>query len=56
MSMYIGYYVEPTNKLHESIVEGTQVICNYIHCTYIENFDSIEDAKEAAEIHQESNE
>lgn len=53
MSMYIGYYVEPTTPVHETIVDGTEVQCNFMRCTYVEKFDSIEDAEDAARIHEE---
>lgn len=50
--MYIGLYTEPIIT-HESIINGMEVSCNYLFCTYIERFDSIEDAEIAAEIHEE---
>lgn len=53
MSSYIGYYFEPVTLLHEAIIEGTQVFCNYIRCSYVETFDTVEDAEVAAEIHEE---
>lgn len=46
--------VYTVDKLHECLIEGTKVICNYIHCTYEDVFTNSEDAEVAAEIHEET--
>lgn len=48
--------VPVANKIHEAIVEGNQVSCNYLWCDYVETFDSEEDALTAAEIHESQKE
>lgn len=52
--MWVDYYVRDSYvSNHETIVEGTQVSCNYIDCNYTERFDAVDDAEIAAEIHGE---
>ncbi len=58
--MWSNYYESgPTSVaevIHEAIVEGTQVICNYVLCDYVETFNNLEDAVVAAEIHERQDE
>jgi hypothetical protein len=58
---YFDFRTEPVNENpHECFADtstkGTQVVCNYIHCNYIEEFDSMEDAETAMGIHEEQTE
>jgi hypothetical protein len=53
MSTWIDFRSEPiVETLHETIVEGTEVVCNYLWCDYKEKFPTNADAEVAAEIHQ----
>lgn len=54
--MWADYYsdgpVPPVaENWHSCIIEGTKVICNYIWCSYEEEFTTVEDASVAAEVH-----
>jgi hypothetical protein len=54
MSTWIDFRTEPvTDTLHETLVNGTQVECNFIYCNYTERFETIEDAEVAASIHEQ---
>jgi len=47
------YLTRPVSETtHEAIIDGTEVICNYLWCNFRERFDSVEDAETAAEIHE----
>jgi hypothetical protein len=56
MTSWLDFRTEPViDTMHESIVDGNEVTCNYLHCTYREVFDSVEDAEFAAIVHEEQN-
>lgn len=40
------------DTVHEIIINGTHIECNYLYCNYQENFTTVEDAEIAAEVHQ----
>ncbi len=55
--MWIDYYAGSpvAETLHEVVIDGTHVMCDYLWCTYDEEFDTVKDAEAAAEIHEEAN-
>jgi len=53
--LWVDYYINDiTINEHETYIEGNQVICNNLTCTFIERFDSLDDAQVIREIHEES--
>jgi hypothetical protein len=54
MSLYLDFRRESLVEImHRTVVSNTTVSCDYIYCDYEEEFDTMEEAEVAAEIHEE---
>lgn len=58
MTSYIDYRSEPINATPHMVefINPTTIECDYIGCSFKEEYDTVEDAEVAKEIHEESTE
>jgi hypothetical protein len=55
MTTWIDYRTEPVSDSPHNVVvvSNTRIECDYIECSYYEEFDNMEDLLAAKDIHEE---
>lgn len=55
MTTYLNFREEPLDSTPHKVefVNSNTIECDYIHCSYKERFDNVEDAETAKGIHEE---